>query len=325
MYTLYAMLVSILVVVLMATPPIENPAKEPTPDIFFMSTDKGDSWQGLGKDWDTDFYTMTYWADSSSYYLATNKGVYTGHNKQPMANSPEVLFSQKDITGIYPGRHGLYAITAQNGFYEYLKPFNMWQPMHTNLEARQIHSLLETKDGDLYVAGDNGIYITSNHAKSWKKIADLTQVYSLMEKNGALFAMNHKGLWRSTDEGKNWNRALTSATPPFCVRAINDHLVVLCEGQDFAGVWSPRVAYQSKDNGVTWQIADFTLPASLHSISDLQQAGKYLFATSYDGIYRSGDQGLTWKLVLAESGDKGNFYQIMTNDNMLFAMLLRGC
>ncbi len=152
--------------------------------------------------------------------------------------------------------------------------------------------------GTLEPAGGYGIFQSSDLGDNWlpnkTEISSTspTTIYSLGVHDsvilaGSQFGSGAAGMYRSIDYGNNWTRVRPSGITCF---AFQDSLV-------FASVANqttdPYGVYLSKDLGATWSITNFP-NISAYSVA---ANGNIVLAGSDSGIYRSTDNGVTWKIV----------------------------
>jgi photosystem II stability/assembly factor-like uncharacterized protein len=73
----------------------------------------------------------------------------------------------------------------------------------------------------------------------------------------------------------------------------------------------------SYDDGKTWQPIDAGLTGS-PNISSIIQVGEDFFCGHPNGIFRSSDNGKTWKLLLPSIGDK--VFNLFVSGNVIYAI-----
>ena len=301
-------------------PPV--PANE---DFLFMSGDDGLTWQRFGQSWTTEIFPLSFWTDQNHYYLAALNGLYSGTSAMSDTKWQKEMMPDKEIMNICPGRDGAYAISRQNGVYHYQPAAGKWESVQGNLKDKSIYTFLETTNGALYAGGEGGLYKTTDHGTTWQRILEKGKVTKLLESHGSLLCISHSDVWQSTDQGATWNHTLISPTSVFQLTSIDDGLVAIAMGQEFLGESTANQTYLSKDDGLTWKPIAFTLPRGLEDIYDLRQSGSALIACSNDGLFRSADQGQTWKVVFQRQKDNNNIFKLTSSGGRLFALLVQGC
>ncbi|MDJ0716953.1 MAG: putative baseplate assembly protein [Prochloraceae cyanobacterium] len=124
----------------------------------------------------------------------------------------------------------------------------------------------------------------------WQQIRSLTEraVYSLVANIFNIFAGTDRGIYRSSNNGENWELLGLPEVAVFSLKIHNNDI--------FAG--SDRGIYHSTNNGDNWknksneslaQAKVFSL--AIHSLENVT----YIFAGSDRGIYRSIDNGNKWE------------------------------
>lgn len=118
-------------------------------------------------------------------------------------------------------------------------------------------------------------------------------------KDGVLFAAKRTGLYRSTDQGRNWLPAYESleleTSLPTTAVAISPNFA--SDQTVFAAVEGNMLC--SVDGGGTWKYAELGEPAPIVSAlsitPDFSQQGLLLAGTLDDGIIRSANRSATWQ------------------------------
>jgi photosystem II stability/assembly factor-like uncharacterized protein len=145
------------------------------------------------------------------------------------------------------------------------------------------------------------------------------------ETEDVMIVSGSNGLWRSTDGGSQWKKVQISVGSPFHLRPLADEFVAIFDGQEIAGTRLPNMVFVSADQGVSWQPMSPSPPEYLSSIYELVRAGRYLFACSHAGIFRSDDNGATWIHVLSPPADKGGFFKLVVDGQTLYSLFINGC
>ena len=293
-------------------------------DYLITSVDGGTTWQGLTNGLISESRPGSVIVAGDTYFLGTMDGLYTSHTNLPVATWHKESGPDQDVTGIFPGKDGVYATSHWRGFY-HQQPNGQWSPMHTNLEDKTVYAILETGNGLLYIGCESGIYVTNNHGQSWQPVFDPGAVISLKEFDGTLFACTGNALWRSTDR-KAWFQSMADELYPFMITASQEGLISIANGPEFARYRPPREVMLSTDSGHSWNPMFKALPASLRSINDIATVDNHIYASSNLGIFRTSDKGAHWQhLVALPDDNKGNFYKLIVNGRQLIALRLQGC
>jgi len=157
-------------------------------------------------------------------------------------------------------------------------------------------------DGNIWTYYGNKLYLSTDNGDTWIKKNNIP--FSLISSlivvnpvNGYIFAScnngytDELGLYRSTDNGENWEHILDN---------VSTTIGVLCttSGEIYVGaakkLFEEResVCYYSNDNGNTWIEKSKGLPAWFSP--DAVGKDGTLYARTKRGVYRSTDDGNTW-------------------------------
>ena len=135
----------------------------------------------------------------------------------------------------------------------------------------------------------------------------------MVESNGVLLCTNEQGILRSTDGGEHWDLMISEGGVGIDVAVIEGGFAAITYNTDS----ETRRIRTSVDGGKTWQPIDKGLPPHA-SIASIVQVGKFLFCGHPDGIFRSADQGKTWKLILPSIGKK--VFNLSVSGKMIYAV-----
>jgi hypothetical protein len=167
-----------------------------------------------------------------------------------------------------------------------------WSPTSINRYV----SCLTLVDRILYAAcDDNFLYASTNHGASWykantsSKFPDPYYVKSIVampDGNGGsiFFASNGPGIYTSPDKGTTWNYLV-----PWLYGTWVDMLAV--SGPNLLAA-SARGILLSTDMGRTWA----NVNSQTQFLTLLVQEGS-VYASGYNGLYRSSDNGVSWTFI----------------------------
>jgi len=214
--------------------------------------------------------------------------------------------------------HGMYR-SEDSGH----NPYNIWQDADGAITSIAVSPNL-SKDHTLfiYIRGD-GIYKSTDSGDSWRRIVDglpfaadsspgmkkhlehgdFSIVFSPgYNTDNTVFAAGPAGLFKSTDQGENWDRLdddILASTPNILAMDISpgyvyDHtLLITIKG---------RGLYKSLDGGKSFIEADHTLIRNNHAIELIAYSSEFpkdntIFAASDENLFRSTDGGGSWTLI----------------------------
>jgi photosystem II stability/assembly factor-like uncharacterized protein len=305
-----------------------NRSKPGVVNIVFRSSDGGQTWQdiseglpenlqGDGLQRDAFFANDSFFANESGLYLRAGNGIY--HNK-PNSTAP---FWEKEIfpdehSSIAPAKTGIFAYNYFVGqFLQKINGTNVWSPVYTNFQQKQVRTVFETAGGTVFIGCDNGLFKSTNSGKTWKQVHTGGWVMKLVESNGILLATSQGGIIRSTDDGENWDLVISEGGVGIAVERIQGGYAAITYNTES----KTRRVRASYDGGKTWQPIDAGLPAQL-SIASIVQVGEYFFCGHPTGIFRSSDKGKTWKLLLPSIKDK--VFNLSVSGKVIYAIPREG-
>jgi photosystem II stability/assembly factor-like uncharacterized protein len=281
----------------------------PTDAGIFLHDDSGD-WSGFGPKIQAVNSASQDPSDPDTFFLACGNGI---------VRSTDNGISWRLVTGweisdayaiaIDPiDGHRVYAATGW-GLWRSEDRGDSWQPAFDGLtETFSKTLLIDTRQPDRLLAGTaGGLFVSTNRAGSWNRIAAVPPVNVLRLRRGAeepetwLAVTEGRGAWLSTDDAETWESTAPEVSEANLYAAAvdpldSDHLAV---GGWGVGVWV------STDGGETWQDRRDGLPSPniLALAFDPAQPGR-LWASSFEeGTSTSDDFGRTW----TEAGLKGAY------------------
>lgn len=282
-------------------------------NLVFRSADGGQSWQDISEGLPGDKLEGSFFVNDRGFYLRTGNNIY--HNK-PNNKAP---FWEKEIfpdehSNIAPGKSGIFAYNYHLGqFRQKINGSGEWSPIYENFHLKGIIDVVETVGGTVFIVCDRGrgLYRSADKGKNWKEVT--RGVWKLVESNGVLMANNVNGTIRSTDDGKTWETVISEGGVGIDIAPIDGGFASIT----FNTESDTRRVRTSYDGGKTWQAIDADLPPSM-KISSIIQVGDYFFCGHPNGIYRSGDKGKTWQLILSSIENKG--FNLSVSGNVIYAI-----
>jgi photosystem II stability/assembly factor-like uncharacterized protein len=281
--------------------------------IVFKSTDGGQTWQDISEGLPGDKLEGSLFVNDRGFYLRTGKYIY--HNK-PNNKAP---FWEKEIfpdeqSNIAPGKSGIFAYDYHQGhFRQKIIGSGEWSSIFENFQLKGIIDVFETAGGTVFIVCDRGrgLFRSTDKGKNWKEVT--RGVWKLVESNGVLMANSINGIIRSTDNGETWESVISEGGVGINIAPIDGGFAAIT----FNTQSDTRRVRSSCDGGKTWQAIDADLPPSM-KISSIIQAGGYFFCGHPNGIYRSGDRGKTWQLILPSIENK--VFNLSVSGNVIYAI-----
>lgn len=304
--------------------PRTEPVRSSASDIIFQSVDNGDSWTDITAQLPDNTQMGRFFVAGNEVFMDANGGLYRSQNTPvpPVWESPvwdkvleKEVFLGKELLNIFPGEAGPYVISYEYGLFQNIPGTDIWQSMFTELKDKNIRTLLETPNGTIFVGCDRGIFKSTDGGSNWKQVFSEGMVTSFVAKDDVLIAGGFRGVLLSTDGGEHWDWTLNGQGAAISTRSMPGGLVAMATDGKNNFLWA------STDNGKNWQRIDKNLPVG--SISDIQEAGGFLFCSHETGIYRSSDQGQTWKLVRAANGRTS--LDLVVWGQVIYAVMMSGC
>lgn len=144
------------------------------------------------------------------------------------------------------------------------------------------------KDSFIFAGtGSDGVYRSSDDGETWtQKLSGFVGVMAMCVSGNTIYASTYGYTYASSDNGENWFLIddLEGAAP-FSLYCKDSLFIAGCVNE----------IYKSTDYGNSFQTINLNIPYSIVNVYDIAAIGPALFAaTSYDGVYKSMDGGLTW-------------------------------
>jgi photosystem II stability/assembly factor-like uncharacterized protein len=280
-------------------------------NIIFKSTDGGETWQDISEGLPQNLLADGIVEKDSEVYIRAGNEIY---QSKPNSTAP---FWTKEV---FPAEHsniasvktGMFAYNYGGQFLQKTAGTDLWLPMYTNLQQKEVRTVFETK-GAVFIGSDNGLFKSTDSGKTWKQVYTGGWVMKLVESSGVMMATSQKGILRSADNGENWESVISEGGVGIAIERINGGFAAITYNTES----ETRRVRTSYDGGKSWQAIDAGLPASFYT-SSIIEAGEYLFCGHPGGIFRSSDKGKTWKLLFPAIEDK--VFNLSVAGNAIYAM-----
>jgi photosystem II stability/assembly factor-like uncharacterized protein len=333
-----------------ASQQVQESDKTAASNIVFKSTDGGQTWQdiseGLPKSVQDDGGNVLV-KDDNGLWLTAGNGIY--HSKP---NSTSAFWTKEvspnETSNIAPGKAGIFAYNYWGGrIFQKTTGTDVWSPVFTNLQVKQIRSVFETSGGTIFIGSDGGFFRSTDGGKSWKQLP-AGGWGKMVESNGILLVTSQRGILRSTDNGDTWSVVISEGGVGIDVATIEGGFAAIT----YSTVSETRRIRTSYDGGKTWQAIDAGLqahgfvdpiprpfnasnskqgfsdstwhakeasnPQVITYITTIVQVGDNFFCGHTDGIYRSSDKGKTWKLLVP--AEKGKMFKLFVSGNVIYGI-----
>jgi photosystem II stability/assembly factor-like uncharacterized protein len=212
----------------------------------------------------------------------------------------------------------VYAGTWGAGVYRSRDKGSTWTQVNNGLTSGLIRSLAINPSGYIFAGtSDSGAFISTNAGANWTQVGGglkQTNVLSLaVSPNGSVFAGTAAaGLFRSTDAGRTWDKVGLEGYRIFSLGCGADGTILA--GSDASFI------FRSPDNGSSW---------TTHNLPPTPWKGKFyastivgiafnqnqqVFASTWQGVARSTDNGNTWTVASLSSEDSVDFVRSLAVD-----------
>ncbi|MBK5271658.1 MAG: exo-alpha-sialidase [Bacteroidia bacterium] len=235
--------------------------KTGTANIVFRSADNGQSWQDISDGLPepaNDEYAYgrnAFFTDDNGLWLADGNGIY---HTQPNFTAP--FWTKAFFPGVFsnltPGKNGIFAYNYQDGIFQKTNGTNGWSPVFTDFKEKRVRSVLETAAGTLLIGTDKGLYKSTDNGKNWKLFPSGSLGSKTVESNGVLLTGGSQGIMRSTDYGEHWDWVIREGGVGIDVTNINGGFAAI----NYSTTAKTRRIRTSYDGGQTWQSIDTGFP-----------------------------------------------------------------
>ena len=319
-----------------------NRNKPGVANIVFKSTDGGQTWQDISKGLPENLREVGLRGDS---IFANDKGLFLKDGNELYHNTQNATapFWTKaffpDSLSRFIGEHGRIdpgksGRVAYNYWGVNLKKTNgtsVWSPIFDDIQTPVIRSAFETAGGTIFIGTQRGFFKTANNGKTWKHVYAGGLVGHMAESDGVLLAISMKRIIRSTDNGENWSRVISEDSVAFDVKSIRGGFAAITSNSEANTPKTSRLS-TSYDGGKTWQPIDAGDKVLIDSIgrtwndrprakafmTSIIQVGENFICTHPDGIFRSSDNGKTWKLLLPAV--EGKVFGLFGSGNVIYVI-----
>ncbi|MFM8437059.1 MAG: WD40/YVTN/BNR-like repeat-containing protein [Candidatus Kapaibacterium sp.] len=246
----------------------------------YRSSDNGDTWMRKGKLYDVlallRLQDTLIAGSRDGVYRSTDDGATwkeadSGFNIIDRVNALGVL-GPNVVAGTRSG--GLYVGTDAGRSWERIRGGNV--------------NAVATSGDRLFCGSRGGISHSVDLGKNWSVAKGGVEANAFTMIGDTMFCGTNIGVFRSTDQGISWTQVSSEMKHPF-VRALASRAQSIFTGNDSGGV------YRGDNYGVNWTRVSTGLMDG--SVYGLATKGKAIFASTSAGVFRSADNGESWKRV----------------------------
>jgi photosystem II stability/assembly factor-like uncharacterized protein len=223
----------------------------------------------------------------------------------PVTNQPveikwEQLLKDRNATGIAFNSHGDIYISVNDAGKKiiYSKDNVMWDSIVVNAgEGEYIKALYINESDEIFIAGHNGmqcnLYCSKDDGKTWTNISperksDFKRMLSVGNKlfiSSLYHDESPGGIYYTTNYGESW-------TTSFWQRNKGNGSLILLSDNTLMDVKSDSLMI-SADSGQSWSFKKGLIDSAYIRTLEADLFGN-VYASTYKGVYRSGDKGTNW-------------------------------
>ena len=246
----------------------------------------------------------------------------------------------------------VYAGTATDGLFASTDDGNTWFTLNSGIETIDVNTI-DTLNGYLFAGTGYGIYRSSDWGITWQSLPNAGTIYvaSMTIKDEYIFAGTvTNGVLKSSDNGENWQNAgfyfnycsalcstsnkVIASTGNYTMYTTDygtswHHVDDLEQGAQVFSLYSKdslvfagarKSVYRSTDYGNTFNFVPIGFDWDIVNMYDFASIGTTIFvATSYDGVYKSTNNGLSWGSANEGMGPKDVRSITVTGSSTLLA------
>ena len=338
----YQICIILLTLLLDNNPKLPEIKNTPTTSIIFRSEDHGASWDDVSAGLPQKFDAWSIHASNDEILLGYEQGLFRTDVVTPSILWQKEKLLKENINTIFSGPKGQYAVSFGNGVFQKKSGSEVWSPVFTTLEEKTILSILESKNGHIYVGCTSGILRSTDDGNTWEKVCHGEMITSLVEVDHILMGSSNKGIVRSEDNGKQWELVFTEDGQTNSLHLMNGQCFAISKGISCKvenmenNMPEVNTIRKSDDGGKTWQpvfknLAPFHYMFSMDEnqsaeriIRDVAIKDNIIYCSIEKGVYRSADNGNTWELVFPTS--ENSIFELAITQHAIYAIkVFRGC
>lgn len=238
----------------------------------------------------------------------------------------------------------IYALVADQisivGWYQSNDGGENFAPLNFDLSSwtlNHLSDLIFDNDRIIINVGYRGFYYSDNNGKNWHELNNSFNNLKphharriIEDNNGDLWVLSsmggvplpwYRGTWgvfKSSDQGETWEEMSGKLSTSYMIL---EDMAISTSGEVIVSAYDPGKIYRLNKNDLTWQEHEVKLDESMNtSTVELLETGEnnVLYAgTFWNGILKSEDFGLTWKVLDYGHPERGVRY-IYSEENKIF-------
>jgi hypothetical protein len=254
--------------------------------------------------------------NGSSWYLATEKGVFVSPSGIISWTSVNTGLPGSDITAIIAMQNSLIAGVRSEGIFQATAGVHSWVANNTSFNNTVTNTMV-TSGTDLVIAATpKGVHVSKNLATNYtmanKGLTDSANINDIIVADSYLLAATkNAGVFFTTDTGKNWTAINTGLKNLDVIRLFyaNNRKYAI----DIAGN-----VYQSDLHASTWAGIQAGLPSGVKPVSMAYYGGRVVLGTLGAGVFIKDDKTDIWT-AYNNGLSNLNITSVTASRNKLFA------
>lgn len=262
----------------------------------FRSLDNGKTWtaSNLGL---FNFQVSSMVSTGTTVLASTSFAVFKSINAGSSWSKVGLGLPSGVIQDLAVSNGVIYAAVSGFGIYSSVDGGSNWLPLpgilpsnlFVSIAASNTSIYVVTDDAGVFRSQDNGLnWVEINNGIQWAPDKPLLGIFA--SATTLAVTSTDQRLLISYDQGDSWQAATNGVNDQFI------RVVLFSDTATYLGS-SGDGLYKSTDNGLSWSPSNQGIIGA--AISGLATAGPYIFVTSGNYVWRSGDKGDTWEKLAA--------------------------